>query len=40
VHGIVAKLLMLAIALHIGAALYHQFVRRDGLLSRMGFGRR
>ena len=40
VHGIVAKLLMLAIALHIAAALYHQFVRRDGLLARMGFGRR
>lgn len=40
VHGIVAKLLMLAIGLHIAAALYHQFVRRDGLLSRMGFGRR
>ena len=40
VHGIVAKLLMLLIALHIVAALYHQFVRRDGLLSRMGFGRR
>ena len=40
VHGIVATLLMLAIGLHIAAALYHQFVRRDGLLSRMGFGRR
>jgi cytochrome b561 len=40
VHGIVAKLLMLAIGLHIAAALYHQFVRRDGLLSRMGFGAR
>ena len=40
VHGIVAKLLMLAIALHIAAALYHQFVRRDGLLARMGFGPR
>ena len=40
VHGIEAKLLMLLIALHIVAALYHQFVRRDGLLSRMGFGRR
>lgn len=38
VHGIVAKLLMLAIGLHVVAALYHQFVRRDGLLSRMGFG--
>ena len=40
VHGIVAKLLMLLIGLHIVAALYHQFVRRDGLLSRMGFGPR
>ncbi len=40
VHGIVAKLLMLAMALHIAAALYHQFVRRDGLLARMGFGAR
>jgi len=40
VHGIVAKLLMLAIALHIAAALFHQFVRHDGLLSRMGFGPR
>ena len=40
VHGIVAKLLMLAVGLHIAAALYHQFIRRDGLLSRMGFGQR
>ena len=40
VHGIVAKLLILAVGLHIAAALYHQFVRRDGLLSRMGFGPR
>ena len=39
VHGVVAKLLMLAIALHVAAALDHQFVRRDGLLSRMGFGK-
>jgi cytochrome b561 len=38
VHGIMAKLLMLGIAAHVAAALYHQFVRRDGLLSRMGFG--
>jgi cytochrome b561 len=40
VHGIVAKLLMLFIALHFAAALYHQFVKRDGLLRRMGFGPR
>jgi len=37
---IVAKLLSLATRLHIAAALYHQFIRRDGLLSRMGFGQR
>ena len=40
VHGIVAKLLMLTIALHIVAALYHQFVRRDRLLARVGYGPR
>ena len=40
VHGIVAKLLMLAIAMHIAAALYHQFVRRDSLMRRMWFGHR
>jgi cytochrome b561 len=40
VHGIVAKLLMLAIGMHIAAALYHQFVRRDSLLHRMWFGPR
>ncbi len=39
VHGVVAKLLMLAIALHVVAALFHQFVRKDRLLSRMGFGK-
>lgn len=40
VHGIVAKLLMLAIGLHIAAALYHQWVRRDGLLACMWLGPR
>lgn len=40
VHGIVAKLLMLTIALHAAAALYHQFIKHDGLLSRMWFGGR
>lgn len=40
VHGAAAALLMALIALHVAAALYHQFVRRDGLMSRMGFGRR
>jgi cytochrome b561 len=40
VHGIVAKLLMLTIGLHAAAALYHQFVKRDGLLTRMWWGTR
>jgi len=40
VHGIVAKALFALIALHIGAAVYHQVIRKDGLLSRMWFGKR
>jgi cytochrome b561 len=40
VHGIAAKLLFALIVLHTVAALYHQFVRGDGLLRRMWFGRR
>ncbi len=39
-HGVIAKLLMALIALHVAAALYHQLVRKDGLFSRMWFGRR
>jgi cytochrome b561 len=37
-HAIAAKLLMALIVLHVAAARWHQFVRRDGLLRRMGFG--
>jgi cytochrome b561 len=37
-HGVMARLLLALLALHIGAALYHQFVRRDHLLGRMGVG--
>ncbi|WP_127110031.1 cytochrome b [Pararhodobacter zhoushanensis] len=40
VHGLLATLLILTIALHILAALYHVSVRRDGLLRRMWFGAR
>ena len=40
VHGVVANLLMLVIAMHVAAALYHQFVRRDSLMARMGWGPR
>jgi cytochrome b561 len=38
-HFWLAMLLTGFIVLHIGAALFHQFVQRDGLLRRMGFGR-
>lgn len=34
-HDIFANLLLLTIALHAAAALYHQFILKDGLLSRM-----
>lgn len=39
-HALLAKLLLALIGLHVLAALYHQFIRRDGLLRRMAFGRR
>lgn len=39
IHGAMARLFMVLLALHIGAALYHHFIRRDGLLSRIGIGR-
>ncbi len=34
-HGWLARLLALAIVGHIGAALYHYFIRKDGVLRRM-----
>jgi cytochrome b561 len=40
VHGLVSKLLFLLILAHVGAALFHRFVKKDGLLSRMAFGSR
>jgi|TARA_A100001391_G_scaffold133570_1_gene92534 cytochrome b561 len=39
IHGVLARLFMALLAIHIGAALYHHFIRRDGLLSRMGIGK-
>jgi cytochrome b561 len=39
-HGYIAALLAGFIALHVLAAFYHQFVRKDGLFGRMFFGRR
>lgn len=38
VHGLASRLAMGLIALHLLAALYHQFVVKDGLLARMGIG--
>ncbi|GAB4435437.1 MAG: cytochrome b [Anaerolineales bacterium] len=39
-HGYLAIALIVLIAAHVGAALYHQFVKKDNLLSRMWFGKR
>lgn len=39
VHGLLSRLAMALIALHVLAALYHQFVLRDSLLRRMGLGK-
>jgi cytochrome b561 len=38
VHGVLIYVLLVPIALHIAAALYHQFILRDRLLSRMTIG--
>ncbi len=36
VHGFLANYAMLAlVGLHVGAALYHYFIRRDRVLQRM-----
>lgn len=35
VHGLLAKLVGLLVLVHIAAALYHRFIKRDGLLRRM-----
>ncbi len=36
-HALGSRLLMALIALHAGAALYHHFIVKDGLLKRMWF---
>jgi cytochrome b561 len=38
-HGIGARLLLALLVLHVGAALYHHFVRSDGVLWRMWFSK-
>ena len=37
-HGVMSKILLGLFAVHVGAALYHQLIRRDHLLARMGVG--
>jgi cytochrome b561 len=34
-HEVLANLLLVAIGLHVAAALWHHFVLRDGALARM-----
>ena len=40
VHGMLGTVLLALAGLHVLAALYHQLVRKDRLLARMGLGRR
>lgn len=40
VHVVAGWTLVALIVLHVSAALYHQFIKRDGLFRRMWFGRR
>ena len=37
-HGIMSKILLALFVLHVVAALWHQLVKRDHLLARMGVG--
>jgi cytochrome b561 len=39
-HGYIAAAIALLLALHVAAALYHQFVLKDSLFRRMFFGKR
>jgi Prokaryotic cytochrome b561 len=38
-HGFIAPALLVLVAVHVGAALYHQFALRDNLFSRMWYGK-
>ncbi len=40
VHGILSKALIIMIVLHAVAALYHQFILKDNIFSRIWFGAR
>jgi cytochrome b561 len=38
-HGLLSWVLLVLVLLHVGAALYHQFIRKDNLIARMWFGK-
>ncbi len=38
-HGIMSRILLVLFVVHVGAAIYHQAIRKDHLLARMGVGR-
>lgn len=38
-HGLIWALLLLTLLLHIGAALFHQFIKKDNLFGRMWYGK-
>jgi len=38
IHGLGAFVLAVLLACHVGAALHHHFIRRDGMLRRMWYG--
>ena len=37
VHVLLFKLLLVLVTVHVGAALWHEFVRKDAVMSRIGF---
>ena len=39
-HSLSVNVMLLFIAVHLAAAIYHQFILKDNLLARMGYGRR
>ncbi|MBP6210133.1 MAG: cytochrome b/b6 domain-containing protein [Anaerolineales bacterium] len=38
-HGLASWILLLLVLLHVGAAFFHQFIKKDNLLARMWFGK-
>jgi cytochrome b561 len=39
IHALFSKILIVLVGLHVAAAVFHQFVRKDRLFQRMGFSR-